>query len=322
MRKLHVLMPVLDDWESAVQLVHRLDATDYGQESPLHVVLINDGSSKLLPKDAFQGTFSRLRGVDVLHLKRNLGHQRAISVGFVELRERLAPDDLVVVMDSDGEDRPDDVVRLIRAFDEHGGEDVIFAGREKRCESLRFRFFYGVYRALFRSLTGQMIRYGNYSVLSPGHIAKLILYPETWLNYPAAVTRSRLPFLIVPTERGRRYAGKSQMNFTSLLIHGFSSLAVFNEVIGVRLIYIVGILTTLISCGILATFYIRWFTNAAIPGWATMTTGVLLILLIQALSMGMTFIFTILGSRMHSMFIPGRDVAPFVDRWETVFHAE
>src|SRR5207245_491904 len=52
--------------------------------------------------------------IEILRLARSLGHQRAIAVGLCELSRR---DDIdaVLVMDSDGEDRPGDIAALLKA---------------------------------------------------------------------------------------------------------------------------------------------------------------------------------------------------------------
>ena len=51
----------------------------------------------------------------VLHLRSNQGHQRAIALGLYHLHE-FTDAEAVVVMDGDGEDRPEDLPELLRAF--------------------------------------------------------------------------------------------------------------------------------------------------------------------------------------------------------------
>jgi hypothetical protein len=72
------------------------------------------------------------------------------------------------------------------------------------------------------------------------------------------------------------------------------------------------ILTLFCLAGIGATVAIRLFTTLAIPGWATMLIGILLVVLLQAIMFSILFVFVILGSRQMTTFLPIRDYAPFV----------
>jgi len=115
-------------------------------------------------------------------------------------------------------------------------------------------------------------------------MARLMGVPDLWNHYAASVYRARLPRTLVPLPRGRRLAGESKMNFVSLLIHGLSAMSVFSDQVSARL------LTAAVSFAVIAialmgvTAGIRWFTDLAVPGWATFTVGLLLVLVVQLLS--------------------------------------
>ena len=89
----------------------------------------------------------------------------------------------------------------------------------ERSKPLRFRIFYSMYRFVFRLLTGRTIRFGNFVALSRRSVGRLI-NQETWVHFAASLMVSRLRIGTVETDRGTRYAGKSQMNFISLTLHG------------------------------------------------------------------------------------------------------
>src|SRR5271169_3684992 len=95
----------------------------------------------------------------------NLGHQRAIVYGLRTVEPQFGDDDLVVTMDADGEDRPEDLPRLLApllaAPDDRRVLSV--ARRTKRRESARFKVMYFFFRLMFRSLTGVTVRSGNYA---------------------------------------------------------------------------------------------------------------------------------------------------------------
>ena len=118
--KLAIVMPVYEDWEPAVQVCQRIDLV-FSEEPSINasVLFVEDGSrSNACPK-SLSWRPRALESVSVLVLRRNLGHQRAIAIGLSYLSEHRTAD-AVVVMDSDGEDRPEDIPRLLAAMSKNG----------------------------------------------------------------------------------------------------------------------------------------------------------------------------------------------------------
>ena len=194
------------------------------------------------------GTFAALRRIDVLRLRRNLGHQRAIAVGLAYVEECLHAD-AVVVMDGDGEDDPADVPRLLERLDEEGHATIVFAERARRSESLVLRVFYSLFKLLHLLLTGKGVRVGNFSAIPRRRLTSLVVVAEIWNHYAAAVFRSRQPYCMIPTFRARRLCGTSSMNFVSLVTHGLSAISVYSDVVGVRLLVMSIILAILTLAG-------------------------------------------------------------------------
>jgi hypothetical protein len=117
-------------------------------------------------------------------------------------------------------------------------------------------------------------------------------------------------------------AGKSRMNFVSLVVHGLSAISVFGDVIGIRLLILAILLLVVVSIGIAATVTIKVATTLAIPGWATYVGGILFIIGLQALILSFFFIFIILNSRNSVSFLPAKEYVPFISRFQTIFLAE
>ena len=135
-QRVPVLAPIFDDWESATRLLGDLDriAVTLGN---VEVVLVDDGSNEPQPSNFVSGPFLHLAGIKIIHLARNLGHQRASAVGLVWAAQN-SDAEYVVVMDGDGEDRPDDILLLIAEAQRQGSQKVVFAARAKRLESSWF----------------------------------------------------------------------------------------------------------------------------------------------------------------------------------------
>ena len=319
--RLLILMPVRDDWVSAAELIRQLDMPVASCGCVVDVLMVDDGSLQSCPIGDFQGVFTAVRTIRVLRLRRNLGHQRAIAVGLAYAKQSTTSD-AVLVMDSDGEDTPQGVVDLLKAYANGQQDQAIFAERTRRSESIGFRFFYHIYRVLHRALTGVRVRVGNFSILPATFLTTLVAMSELWNHYAAAVFRSKLPFTMIPIPRGTRIAGRSRMNFTALVSHGLSAISVFGDIVGVRLLVASLAGSFLAALGIMVVAAIRIFTNRAIPGWATYTTGVLAIIMIQFITIAASFTFFVLASRTNLGFVPLRDCALFVDQAVDVYSHE
>lgn len=304
------LVPVYNDWESVALLLQNLDDLLVGQVNA-QIVLLDDCSSIPAPARLFSGPPKSLEAIHIVRLRRNLGHQRAIAIGLSHLfHEQNA--DAVVVMDADGEDKPEDAIRLIDRFRTDGGRAVVFAERARRSEDWFFRFCYKIYCALHRALTGIPVRIGNFSILSRNHLSTLVVVSETWNHYAASVLKAKIPCQMVPTSRGKRLAGQSQLNFVSLVIHGLSAISVFAEVVGVRIILVIIFLTALISGLIASVIGVRLWSELAIPGWATSAAGILLIIVLQMLTVAVGLTLSVLFNRNNLNFLPIRDFQYFI----------
>jgi glycosyltransferase involved in cell wall biosynthesis len=312
-----ILMPLYNDWASLHLLLDDLDAILASEGITANVVIVDDGSTLAPEEDMLNRDYWALRGLRIVGLRRNLGHQRAIAVGLAYIEAHL-PCRAVVLMDSDGEDAPADVSRLLAHAQAEGGRKIVFAERARRSESWRFLFFYNLFRGLHWLLTGTRVRVGNFSVIPSERLASLVVVSELWNHYAAAVFNSRQPFCTIPTARGKRLAGQSRMNFVRLVVHGLSAISVYGEVIVVRLLF-AALATLLLSAGgLLGLGLARFVAHATIPLWAIVGVGVLLLLLVQTVMLCAIFSVLVLGGRQGASFLPSRDYAHFVGRVRVV----
>lgn len=309
-------MPVYQDWECASLVCQAVD--DKLRTLPhveAYLLLVDDGSP-----DGIAGwkPFKRrgFRQMDVLRLRRNLGHQRAICAGMCYIQEQLTCD-AVLVMDADGEDRVEDALRLMELAVAQP-TTVFFAERRKRLEGIVFRIGYQLFRATHWVLTGVPVRVGNFSILPYGVLARLVSMSELWNHYAGAVFKSKLSFECIPMDRGVRLSGRSHMNLVSLVAHGISGIATFSEIVATRILVlnIVGLTGLLVLLG--AYLGNSLWTTRTIPGWATYTWGLLLVLLIQMLWTAFGLVFLLISNRTAMQFVPIRDYAVFINRLENL----
>ena len=257
-QKIIILMPTYNDWPSATALAPRIDSVLRGKNMSAEVLLIDDGSN--LPADLNAFSDLGLEGItkmELIELTHNLGNQRAIAIGISYVAAQASCDHLVV-MDSDHEDNPDYIPRLIEASEENGGA-LVFAERTRRSEGFVFRVCYWAYRLLFRTLTGASISAGNFSVIPGDLVRRVASLPGLWSHYSSSIVRERIPFEMIASSRGERYEGKSSMNWMRLIVHGFAALAVHADIVTARLFIAFSTLLGTIVLG--ATFGVRLFTR-------------------------------------------------------------
>jgi glycosyltransferase involved in cell wall biosynthesis len=296
-----IVMPVFNDWPSMERLVKDIDIVLADSGILVRVVAVDDSSTVPAP-DLWFENMRAVRKVQVIHLGGNVGHQRAIATGLSWLVSK-GSSALVAVMDSDGEDQPTELKRLL-AEAANAPDSVIAAQRARRSESTHFKLFYKIYRMLFYQLTGKSISFGNFLVLPPRWVVRLVHDPNIWNNLAATIIDSRLPIHYVPTTRGTRYFGQSKMNFVSLVAHGLGAISVFSESVFIR-VCIASLILLLGSIGGgAAAVFIRLFTDFAIPGWTTNAIGIALLISIQAVLMPIMMAFLLLSNRSSIQTLP------------------
>jgi polyisoprenyl-phosphate glycosyltransferase len=314
--RLGLVVPVFNDFPSFMRLCQEIDLLVPQWGAELLVIAVDDGSIATEPL-RFDPPLVNICQFELVRLRCNLGHQRAaIAIGLVDAVQRFDLD-AVLVADSDGEDRPIDMGRLIAA---HYGQRVavVVARRVKRSEGLRFRIFYALYKAMFRAFTGKRIAFGNLVFVPASSLSHLISMPEIWNHLAASILRSRLPIISVDCVRGSRYNGSSRMNFVSLIIHGLSAVAVFSDVVFARMLTSSVVITALAILTALAATVIRFTTDVAIPGWTTNVVGISMILLAQALLFSMGASLSMLRSRSAAVFLPSVHAQVFIAERITV----
>jgi hypothetical protein len=317
--KIVITMPVYEDWESAAQLCENIDRVFREQKSLRARLLLVDDCSKIsTPPRELRFRPEAIENVSILTLRRNLGHQRAIAVALAYIQEQCKGD-AVVVMDGDGEDRPEDIPVLLKAMSEAERPTAVFAERGKRLENAGFRISYQCYRILHKIFAGRDIRFGNFSVLPWPHLESLVVFPELWNHYAATFVKSRLPYVRVRADRAARLTGRSRMDFVSLVVHGLSALFANQEVVGTRLLALNLLMTVALLALTSAVAGVKLLTQMAIPGWAITTMGLLLILLSQSVIASFMLIFSIMMNRSQLGFLPIRDYSYFVHSDTTIF---
>jgi len=132
--------------------------------------------------------------------------------------------------------------------------------------------------------------------------------------------QSRIPHTEIPTKRSTRLAGRSKMNFVSLVAHGLSAISVYGDTVGVRLLVATCLFILLTIILLFLVIAIKLTTSLAIPGWTSYVAALFFVMMLQGAMLSAFFIFVILSARNSSSFLPNRDYHYFVLRLQEVFN--
>ena len=308
-----ILIPLYNDWDALELLLLEIKKCNPAELfAQLSFVVVDDCSSVACDIQRFSGY-----NLSIIRLWRNVSHQKAIALGLAYLTQNV-DFEKVIVMDSDGEDRPADIQALYEASVQNP-DKIVFAKRSKRSEGLIFRLGYSIYKFLFGLLTGKTIEFGNFSILPFRQAQKLAYVSEIWNHFPGGVIRSKLPYTSIPIERGTRLAGKSKMNFVSLVLHGLSAVSVHLDTVAVRILIGSLAMILLAGFGAVIVLIIKFLSpENASPGWATTLVTASIIVILQAFLSSLFLIFTVLNYRTQKHFIPAKEYSDFIEKIEAL----
>jgi len=312
-------MATYDDWRSIAHIAPILD--DKLQQLNLkgRIVIVDDSSNDTDGKELLlTHGFVAIEDIDVVHLGSNQGNQRALAIGTAYIAANIECDYLVV-MDSDNEDKPDDVPALLQACKKNNNDKVIFAERSKRSEGQAFRLFYFLYKWLYRLLTGDSISVGNFSVI-PGKLVRRVAHiSELWNHFPISIIRSGVHYAKIPTERGARLFGQGKMNMVRLIIHAFSGFTIHADIVGVRMMLFAGMMGLGIFFLVVGIVTIKLGTDMTLLGWTSQIIVQLLTLFALISCTALIILTTVLSLRMQLPSTPFHEHARFIYKIEKLY---
>ena len=224
--KICFVIPTFNDETSLKKLIDNINKELIN--FTLNFIIVDDCS-----KDDYK-TLDNVQKINLIKLEKNQGSQKAISIGLHRANDKNLEFDYLIIMDSDGEDRPEDLQLLISEAHKKNDNSIIFASRKKRMEIFTFKFFYFFYKFVFRVLTGKKINFGNYSCIPKKFLNEIVKISYLKFHFPAAIIKSKLTYSDVPCDKGFRYAGDSKMSFKNLFVHGFKAFSIFLKEIVLR----------------------------------------------------------------------------------------
>tara|TARA_B100001057_G_scaffold470867_1_gene532605 strand:- start:96 stop:968 length:873 start_codon:yes stop_codon:yes gene_type:complete len=223
MKKIIILIPVYNDWESLNKLLIKINENiKFFNDINFECLIVNDAST-IQPQELNKP--SNFDSVELLNMRENRGHARCNAFGIRYIFQNKKFDNLIL-MDGDGEDRPEEIKSFVQKIKENPNLSAV-AKRIKRSEGLFFQSLYQLHKLITFIFTGQNINFGNYSILTRKDVDKLHSKASLWSSFSGSLKKNIKSLQEINSTRGLRYFGPSQMSLFRLIIHSFSIIAVF-----------------------------------------------------------------------------------------------
>ena len=228
--KFIILIPIYNDRETLKLVIEHINTEIKGLNHEISILVINDASSQQII-DTYPN-IENIHSIEIINMIENRGHTRCIASGLKYIFENKEFD-FVIPMDGDGEDRPEEIKNFIQLAEQSKIKSIV-GERVKRLESLFFRICYQFHKYLTLVFTGQSIKFGNFTCLSKSTIKKMLDEKSTWNSFSGSLKKIEKDLISLPSIRGKRYFGPSQMSFFNLLKHSLSIISVFRKTVLIR----------------------------------------------------------------------------------------
>ncbi|MDX9812339.1 MAG: glycosyltransferase family 2 protein [Bacteroidales bacterium] len=142
-----VIVPVYNEEESIAELASWIEKVCTGNNLSFEIIFIDDGSSDRSWKEitVLASENNHIKG---FRFRRNYGKAAALHTGFLD-----ASGDVVITMDSDLQDSPDEIPSLARMINEEG-YDLVSGWKRKRYDPFVKRVTSKLYNATARFASG------------------------------------------------------------------------------------------------------------------------------------------------------------------------
>ncbi len=313
MRKmsLDVVVPLYNDREVIEDLCKTVFNVLEGQFKSVRLILIDDGSYD----DTYQ-TAKKMRKefdkTEVIRLAGNYGQHRAILAGL-----RATKADIVAVMDSDLQDRPEHISIMVDRMLEEDTSMAI-AKRIRRLDSRMKKITSRLFGAVSNILVPFKVdpHLGAFRVIRKSVVSQVCAVKEHTGTPFSMLYSLRVPFTIVELERDARIAGTTGYTFKKSLKLASDRIMTYSTK-PIRLAIVLGVLFGLFSMGIAGYSIVNYVIQDKVaPGWTS-------IVFVTSFFGGLNLLFLgILGEYIGRIYIESRGVPNYMIQDSTIAEDE
>jgi dolichol-phosphate mannosyltransferase len=297
---LSVLIPVYNNQEILDELNKRLVQVLPPLYKEYEIVLVDDGSkdNSWEKIEALKEQNGKIVGIKLM---RNFGQQNAIAAGLDHVSG-----DVVVLMDADLQDRPEDIPKLVEALFQNDASMAI-AQWKSRKDNLFKKFLSWLFYRISQKITKikHQPNLGVFRALRQEVVEELKKYQEKTSSTLSLLYWIGMDYTTVELERDERFAGKSGYTLKKMFKLAMDRIFSFS-MFPIRLAIYSGLTISLISIFYGLILIIRRLHGHVAPGW---TSTVVLVLLF----FGMNFLFLgMIGEYLGRIFMESKQRPKFI----------
>jgi len=258
---LSIVVPVYNSEASLPELVARLEPVLAGTGAAFELILVDDGSRDGSGR-VIEELASRHRWVRGIHLMRNFGQHNALLCGI-----RAARHDVIVTMDDDLQNPPEEIPKLLAKLDE--GFDVVYGTPGARQHGFFRNLASGVTRvALQSSLGAETARNASeFRAFRTGLRDAFASYRSPFVSIDVLLTWGTSRFAAVRVDHRPRHAGRSNYTFRKLAVHALDMMTGFST-LPLQIASVTGFVFTLFGIAVLTFVLGRYaLEGGSVPGF-------------------------------------------------------
>lgn len=280
-RSLSVVVPVYNSEASLPLLIERLEPVLASLGIPHEVILVNDGSRDR----SWERICELARGRDWvlgINLMRNYGQHNALLCGI-----RAATRDVVVTMDDDLQNPPEEICKLLIQLDQ--GFDVVYGTPLKERHGMLRDAASQITKIALQSAMGAKIarQVSAFRVFRTRLRTAFEQYHGPFLSIDVLLTWATTRFSAVAVRHDMRPIGASNYTVAKLVAHAFNMMTGFST-LPLQIGSLVGFAFTVFGFGVLAFVVGRYLIQgAAVQGFAFLASIIAIFSGVQLFALGM-----------------------------------
>jgi glycosyltransferase involved in cell wall biosynthesis len=278
---LSVVVPVYRSEQTLRELHRRLVAALEPRGAAFEIILVEDcggdGSWRVI--EDLSRADARVRGI---RLSRNYGQHNALLCGI-----RAARHEVVVTIDDDLQNPPEEIARLLAALHEQGVDVVYGAPRQKQ---------HGLLRSWASSIT-RIVLAGPMGNRAARHVSAFRAfrtyvreafrdYSSPFVSIDVLLTWGTTRFAYLEVRHDARAAGASNYNLRKLFIHALNMMTGFTT-LPLQLASVLGFVFALFGLGVLAYVVIGYFVRGgSVQGFPFLASVIAIFSGVQLFALG------------------------------------
>ena len=279
---LSVVVPVFNEAAILPEFFKKISVTLNTLDIATEIIFVDDGSD-----DGSSEVVARLGEKDTrvasVKLSRNFGKEAAMTAGLAH-----AQGDAIVLIDADLQDPPEEIPRMLAAW-QNGGDVVAMQRRHRAGESWLKRASASAFYRLFAKIsdTPVPVDTGDFRLLSRRVVDVLLALPERQRYMKALFVWPGFKQVVLRYDRDARVGGESKFNWIKLIGLAMDGITSFSAA-PLRLATIVGSFLSLTAFVFALIVIVKTLLlGETVPGYPSLIVCMLMLGGVQLLAIGL-----------------------------------